>query len=39
MKKKSKRARHQDWPRELTLLDLLPQERMMIEITVIRVSW
>ena len=39
MKKKNKQARRQDWPRELTLLDLVPQEKMVIEITVIRVSW
>lgn len=39
MKKKHKHARRRDWPRELTLLDLIPQEEMVIEITVIRVSW
>ena len=39
MKKKNRHARRQGWPRELTLLDLLPQEEMIIEITVIRVSW
>lgn len=39
MKKKHKRARRQDWPRELTLLDLVPQEQIVIEITAIRVSW
>lgn len=39
MKKKNKRARRQAWPRELTLLDLLPREEMIIVTTVIRVSW
>ena len=39
MKKKNKHARRRDWPRELTLMDLIPQEEMVIEITVIRVSW
>ncbi len=40
MKKKNKHARRREgWPRELTLLDLIPQEEMVIEITVIRVSW
>ena len=38
MKKKNKHARRQDWPRELTLLDLVPEKEMIIEITVIRVS-
>jgi hypothetical protein len=39
MKKKHRHARRRDWPRELTLLDLIPQEEIVIEITVIRVSW
>ena len=39
MKKRRKHARRRDWPRELTLMDLIPQEEMVIEITVIRVSW
>jgi len=39
MKKRHKHARRRDWPRELTLLDLIPQEEIVIEITVIRVSW
>jgi len=39
MKKKHKQARRRDWPRELTLMDLISQEQMVIEITVIRVSW
>ena len=39
MKKKNKKARRQNWPRELTLLDLSPQEEIVIEITMIRVSW
>ena len=39
MKKKHKYARRRNWPRELTLLDLIPQEEIVIEITLIRMSW
>lgn len=39
MKKKSKHARRQNWPRELTLLDLVPQEETVIVTMVIRVQW
>lgn len=40
MSKKHKRARRREgWLRELTLLDLIPQEEIIIEITMIRVSW
>ena len=40
MSKKNRRVRRREgWPRELTLLDLIPQEEIVIEITVIRVSW
>ncbi len=39
MKKKNKRSRSSNWPRELTLLDLIPREEIVIEYTVIRITW